>query len=418
MITQTGVSLLEWRPMTLEEKARFFEARIDERHVRHGMVADSALREPGDLSTSTKVSSDNDGLWTSIYLGAQAYRFAVTGEPDARAKAKRSMELLMRLEEITGIPGFPARSFVAKTEPVPADGQWHSTSDGEWLWKGDTSSDELVGHYYGYALFYDLVASADEKRHIQAVVSRITDHLLDHHFELIDVTGKPTRWGQWSEDYFQTEEGKYEAAQRSIELLSFLKTAAHITGQSRYRDAYQDRLRHGYAAQMHHYRRWPGGGEINFSDDELAYLSYHPLLQYEHTPALRRRYIESLRFTWSQVRPDMNPLWNFISVAGGAGRLTSLVRQESKHALDRIPMDLVDWEVRNSHRRDIRIQPGGGRFGERQLIEVLAPDERPVAKWNSNPYRPDGGGEGRSEDDGAYFLLPYWMGRYYGWITQ
>jgi len=48
----------------------------------------------------------------------------------------------------------------------------------------------------------------------------------------------------------------------------------------------------------------------------------------------------------------------------------------------------------------------------------LPADERPLGKWNSNPYRLDSSGEGRSEDDGAYFLLPYWMGRYYGFIEE
>jgi hypothetical protein len=44
---------------------------------------------------------------------------------------------------------------------------------------------------------------------------------------------------------------------------------------------------------------------------------------------------------------------------------------------------------------------------------VLPYDELPIMKWNGNPYRLDGGNGGRSEDDGAYFLLPYWMGRYH-----
>src|SRR5262249_45754054 len=47
--TRQGVSRLEWKPMTLEEKARAFEERIEARHVRHGLVADSGLRIPGDL---------------------------------------------------------------------------------------------------------------------------------------------------------------------------------------------------------------------------------------------------------------------------------------------------------------------------------------------------------------------------------
>ena len=33
-------------------------------------------------------------------------------------------------------------------------------------------------------------------------------------------------------------------------------------------------------------------------------------------------------------------------------------------------------------------------------------------KWNGNPFVVDGGDGGRSEDDGTFFLLPYWMGRH------
>lgn len=414
--TKSAVSLIEWRPMTLEQKARLFDERIEARHVRHGMIADSALRVPGDVASSFTHDNDNDGLWTAIYLGAEAYRYAVTRDPDARTKALRSVRLLMRLEEITGIPGFPARSFVSTNEPRPHGGEWHLTPDGQWLWKGDTSSDELVGHYFGYALYFDLVANEAEKAQIRAVVSRMTDHLISHDYDLIDLDGKPTRWGQWSERYFQSEEGKYEAALRSLELLSFLKTARHITGDVKYDEAYQDRIRRGYAEHMRHYRRWAGGGEINFSDDELAYLSYDPLLRYEKDPKLRRVYLDGLRFTWKQVRPDRNPLWNYISVASGAGHMWRSIRDESYRTLDRIPTDMIEWSVQNSHRIDVQIVKQKDRFGRTQLAPALAPDERAVAKWNSNPYRPDGGGGGGAEDDGAYFLLPYWMGRYHGWI--
>lgn len=414
--TRGGVSLIEWRPITLEQKASLFDERIEKRHVRHGMVANSHLRVAGDLKTSIPHDNDNDGLWTAMYLGSQAYRYAVTGESDARAKAQRALRLLIRLEEITGKPGFFARSFVSTNEPRPHGGEWHPTPDGKWLWKGDTSSDESVGHYYAYALYFDLVADAQEKKEIARVVSRLTDHLIENDYDLIDLDGKPTRWGQWSERYFQTEEGKYKAALRSLQLLSFLKTAHHVTGGKKYDDAYRDRIRRGYAEHMRHYRRWPGGGEINFSDDELAYLSYDPLLRYEKDSKLRRIYLDGLRFTWSQIRSDMNPLWNYISAASGAGRMTKAIRDESRMTLERIPMDLIDWAVRNSHRLDVKFEEEKDRFNRQQLTQVLAPDERPIAKWNSNPYRPDGGGNGNGEDDGAFFLLPYWMGRYHGWV--
>ena len=72
--------------------------------------------------------------------------------------------------------------------------------------------------------------------------------------------------------------------------------------------------------------------------------------------------------------------------------------------------------MRNSHRRDIKLHTDKDRFNHPQLTVVPAPDERPMSKWNSNPYRPDSGGGGNAEDDGAFFLLPYWMGRYHNWV--
>jgi hypothetical protein len=414
--TRSGVSLIEWRPMTLEQKTKILDDAIEQRHVRHGFVSGLHLRVAGDLASSVTQDNDNDGLWTAMYLGAQACRYAATHDPDARAKAKRALRALMRLEEITGVPGFYARSFVSTNEPKPHGGEWHPTPDGQWLWKGDTSSDESVGHYYAYAVFYDLVANEKEKAEIRKVVARMTDYLMQHDYDLIDLDGKPTRWGQWSEKYFQTEEGKYEAALRSLELLSFLKATHHITGDKKYDDAYHDRIRRGYAEHMRHYRRWPGGGEINFSDDELAYLSYEPLLRYEQDPKLREIYLDGLRFTWRQIRSDRNPLWNYISVASGAGKMTDEVREESQRSLERIPIDLIVWTAHNSHRRDVKFTPVKDRFERTQLTEALAPDERAIEKWNSNPYRPDGGAGGMAEEAGTIFLLPYWMGRYQGWV--
>lgn len=40
-----------------------------------------------------------------------------------------------------------------------------------------------------------------------------------------------------------------------------------------------------------------------------------------------------------------------------------------------------------------------------------------MSKWKGNPYNLDGGNGGNAEDDGAYFLLPYWMARYHQLIS-
>ena len=72
--------------MTLAEKSRAFVARVQARHSRWGLTADSRLRVPGDLSSNQMVSSDNDGLWTAMYVAAESFRFKVTGEADARVR--------------------------------------------------------------------------------------------------------------------------------------------------------------------------------------------------------------------------------------------------------------------------------------------------------------------------------------------
>mgnify|MGYP001074646641 CR=1 FL=1 len=110
-------------------------------------------------------------------------------------------------------------------------------------------------------------------------------------------------------------------------------------------------------------------------------------------------------------RPERNPLWNAVYATGTGAQ--EFDRAESIRTLHEIPMDTITWTVRNSQRLDVPMDPLADRFKRPQALVVLPYDEIPMWKWNGNPYALDGGNGGRSEDDGAYFLLPYWMGRYH-----
>src|SRR5687767_6437133 len=126
--TRAGYARIASVAMTFPEKSRAFVNRVQARHNRWGLTAESRLQTPGDLSSNRTVSSDNDGLWTAMYVAAECFCYKVTGEADARANARQGMNALLRLEAITGISGFPARSFIKVGEDVqPADGEWHDT---------------------------------------------------------------------------------------------------------------------------------------------------------------------------------------------------------------------------------------------------------------------------------------------------
>jgi hypothetical protein len=412
--TPKGVSRIEYKPTTLEEKSRAFVTRIQSRHNRWGLTATSELRTPGDVSTNRTVSTDNDGLWTAMYVAAECFRFKVTGEADARENARKGMQAILRLESITGISGFPARSFIKVGEDEqPKDGEWHDTPDKAWRWKGDTSSDEIVGHYFVYGIYYDLVADAQEKTELRAALGRITDHILDHNYQLIDVDGQRTRWGWWGPDDIWLDAS--ETGLRALHILSHLRVAMHLAentpSAARYRAEYENLVKMRRYHLLTRNQKVAIPGHINHSDDELAFLSYYPLLQYETDQQLRGVYKQSLDRSWQVERPERNPLWNVIYAVGSGA--PEFDRAESLRTLQEIPMDTITWTVHNSQRLDVPIDPMSDRFNHRQSLIVLPYDEIPMWKWNGNPYALDGGNGGRSEDDGAYFLLPYWMGRFH-----
>ena len=408
--TAAGVAHIELKPMTLARKAEIFEERIRKRHDRYGLVASSILREPGDLASNQLNPTDNDGLWTAMYAAAECFRYAITGSAEALANARKSTEAVLFLEAVTGVPGLPARSYIKKGDWRPQGGVWHWTNDGKYEWKADTSSDEIVGHYYLFGVAYDLLPDANLKKKISAACTRITNHILDNGLNLIDAHGLPSYWGQWTEEYFQSKRGKSDSPLNALEILSFLKTAHHITGNERYAREYKRlALDRGYAALSAKYLALRE--EINYSDEELAFLPFYLLFRYERSDSLLAVYRDAIGQWWQNARREKNPLWTFIYMTAKTGEDADV--EGAVRTLHRIPLDLIAWDVKNSHRKDIEIDRSFDRFRLSQSVTLLSPAERPMIKWNGNPFRIDSGGRGGSEDDGAFYLLPYWFGKYY-----
>jgi hypothetical protein len=116
--------------------------------------------------------------------------------------------------------------------------RWPKSADGKWYWKCDTSSDELDGHFFLYACYYDLVAETEaERQPVREVVTAIIDHLLTHDFNLVDHDGKPTRWARFGPSTLNDPGWIEERGLNSLSILSYLAVAEHVTGEKRFRDA-------------------------------------------------------------------------------------------------------------------------------------------------------------------------------------
>src|SRR5690625_7473669 len=108
--------------MTLAEKADYFEKVTRERHIRVGFNSILAGLEDGDITTGSLRNSDNDGLWTTMYLASQAFRYHVTRSEEALENVRESLEAVERLYTINPMKsGFPSRSYEDRKSVVKGE---------------------------------------------------------------------------------------------------------------------------------------------------------------------------------------------------------------------------------------------------------------------------------------------------------
>ena len=155
--------------------------------------------------------------------------------------------------------------------------------------------------------------------------------------------------------------------------------------------------------------------QMNHSDHELALLAYHTLIRYEADPDRRDRWIDSLRYLLHWERTERNPLWAaFAAVLIGEGAVDMEAALQSFREL---PLLQQDWPVDNSHRRDA-LSWSDDRHGRPQFDRVFAYDEIRQVWWNGNFHVKQYGDDGRSVRSPMAWLLPYYMLRYAGVITE
>ena len=85
-----------------------------------------------------------------------------------------------------------------------------------------------------------------------AVVRRITDHLLLHDYTLVDHDGAHTRWAVFGPRALNlTPRWIEERGLNSLSMLTYLRIAHHMTGESRYETAARSLVNeHGYAMNL------------------------------------------------------------------------------------------------------------------------------------------------------------------------
>jgi hypothetical protein len=431
--TSNGVSAIKRRLMTLDDKERDYYGQLMKKHMRDPWICGILKLEiPGDTSTWRNSDDDNDGEYTGGYLAMESFRYAVTGDQDARLKARKAFDFLRFLQEVTGTEGFFARSIapadwkevndpnrtfserelaeelVKDPRYKPVEQRWRKSKDGRWFWKGDTSSDEMDGHMMGYFFYYELAAGEEEKILIRNHVSKIIDCLIKNNYNLVDIDGTHTRWAVWSPEKLNHDpDWASERALNSLELLAYLKFASHITGDNNYEKEYIRLIeKEGYLDNASRLNSKNPAWQIYFDRTMEGYI-FPILLKYETDQELKNFY-KALADEWMRSQEYGENLINNFTYAYATGNKLNI--SQSIDFLKDAPLDLVDWPIDHTLREDVHIvrKP---ILEEIQIDELPAASERSTVRWDKNPWAAINGNPSQVREP-VFWLWPYWMARY------
>ena len=429
ILTDKGIGQIFTEKMTLNQKAEFFEKQVRERHIRHGFNATVGGMVNGDVTTGRLEDSDNDGLWTAMYLAGETFRYAVTKSDDALQNVRESLEAMEREYTVNQLnTGFPSRSFERhgyKSQDKP----WRQSPDPEWDWKSTTSSDEAIGHIFAFGAIAELVPVPEIKNKAVMLIDTLMSHILKNNYYMIDWNGKPTQWGRWNPEYVNMRpENVGDRKITASNLTAMLQTAYHFTKKEKYKNAIISLMKdHGFLTNLMRPMKSIGmapdnadelskelSDQWNHSDDEMYYCGYWGLYRYALNDTLKAKYKTAIIDHWEIERPEKEGLWNIMTAIVGKPEIDL---NEAVWYLQEYPLDLINWTVINSQRKDIEfLEPN---FRKQTIKEVLSPKELPISRHNSNRFQLDEKSRGSSENSaGDIWLLPYWIGRYLGVISE
>jgi hypothetical protein len=421
-LTKRAVNEVHFISQTLLDKTKYFQGKIRKSHIRYGFISNVDFTIPGDESTARLTDTDNDGLWSSFYLGSQAFRYGVTKDPRAKRYAWECFEAFERLLSVNGLNGFPSRTFERKGFKNSDPSRWHDSPDSGWEWEGTTSSDEFVAYIWVGAVMSEMAAETkEEKERVATFIDKILTHIIDNNYYFIDADGKPTLWGRWNPEYINSfPKTVGDRRLGSTTIIAGLELAYKLTGKEKYKtEAFKLMNQYGYLEniQLPYENIGPtkgvihlgvdlGDGGWNHSDDEMAFLTYWVLYRYAFDANLKSKFADAIRDHWNIEKPEKNPVWNLITY----GTIGVMDKPSTIWSMREFPMDLVRWKVKNSDRKDIERLPPN--FRNQTTKELLPPGELPMHRHNANSFTLDGGDNGMSELAGDEYLLPYWMARY------
>lgn len=379
-----------------EADALAISRNIQTSHFPHFTVLDPVFDSRYGSQIITYSRCGDSALWTGAYLAAEAFRYKVTRSAEALASARRAFAGIQSLVDVTGnnvlarclIPdNSPYASAIAKEE---ANNGIHRSGPGN-FWVGNTSRDQYTGVIFGLGVAYEMIDDQELKSSIAVVVTRLVRFLKDHNWSVVLPSGEITT----------------TFLVRPDQQLAFLQLARRVN-PDQFSTAY-DISRILLSGSVIAPISVEVLSDDSYSKFNLDAMNLYTLIHLESSSfgAIYRKAYDVLR---NHTDDHANAFFNMVDFAiNGANQARDA---ESRTLLDQ-------WLLRV--RRDPYLDHTGRYLSCGDPANACRPI--PIIDrahtdfiWQRSPFQLAGGAHGTIGTAGIDYILPYWMGRYYGVI--
>jgi len=373
-----------WGPARASEAdAVAISAGIQARHMPFGTILDPMYASPASNQTVGYTRCGDSALWTGAYLAAEAFRYKVTRAADAFNNVKTALAGLKGLADVTGDNRL-ARCMVLAASPYAAGIESEEAANkiypnGQWIWVDNTSRDQVVGAFFGLGAAYDVVDDATVKSDIADLTTRLIGFIADH---------------QWSPN----DDISNTFVLRPEELQMLVQVARHVNPSISIGNPF-------LVLSVDTGARVDVQSNSSYFKFNLDYMSFYNLVRLQNNSDNQAAYQIVRDYTASHQNA-------FFDIVDAALEGANASRDAEMRSL------LDQWLQRPKRETYVDVSHTVAVCGSEACQPIPVP-LRPTLEflWQIDPFQLAGGGSGTVEGSGIDYILPYWMGRYYGAIA-
>jgi len=381
-----AIAILPVPARAAEGDALAIEANIVARHLPFGGIVDPAFvyGSPANSPITGYFRCADSALWTGAWLAAESYHYAVDRSPAALANVKSAISAIQGLVAVTGDNRLARCMFTANWQFAGnVAGQESANSintNSPWVWVDNTSRDEVIGVFFGLATAYDFVNDPGVHSSIGPIASPIAHYISDH---------------LWSPDNDITTTFLI----RPEELQMLIDTTRHVNPGDSISGPFINPtpFETGVLLDIQN--------NSSYFKFNLDYMTFFNLVRL--SPA-NSQYLGAYVDVRDYTASHQNPFFDMIDHAlRGANNFDAEVR----------PL-LDQWLLRPKRDPYIDDSDVVKNCSSGEACSPVPVPIRPTTDflWQRDPFQLVGGADDTIECAGIDYILPYWMGRYYGVI--